>query len=65
MHTQAKLALLHHNSMVVAAWLYPAHEVAQTSELYTRESLKMRLHIGHVIEWIFLLDGLPLLLALP
>ena len=51
--------------MIVAAWLYPAHEVTQTGELHTSESLKARLHIGHVIKWVFLFNGFPLFLALP
>ena len=51
--------------MVETAWLYPACEVTQTSELHTSESLKMRLHVGHVPKWIFLFNGFPLFLAWP
>ena len=47
-----------HNSMIVAAWLYPAHAM-------TGEPLKARLHVGHVIEWVFLFNGPPLFLVLP
>ena len=61
----AKLALLCHDSMIEAAWFYPAHEVAETGQLHTCESLKMRLHVGHEIEWLFLFNGFPLTSALP
>ena len=61
----AKLALPCHKSMIEAAWLYPACEATQTGELYPSESLKVRLHIGHVIEWVFLFNGFLLFLVLP
>ena len=60
-----ELAFLGYNSMVVATRLDPPCKLAQSLESDTGECQELMLHVGHVLEWRFFFDGLPLILALP
>ena len=60
-----ELAFLDYNSMVVATRLDPPCKLAQSLESDTGECQELTLHVGHVLEWHFFFDSLPLILALP
>ena len=64
MQAPVKLAFLGYYPMVVASRLYPPCVLTQSLESYTGERVEVIFHVDHVLEWLLLLNALPLLLVL-
>ena len=63
MWTLMEVALLSHQSMVVAPQLYPRHKILQPIETEARGPPELLLYVWHVIDWAPLLDAQCLLLV--
>ena len=50
--------------MIVAALLYPPHEVTEPLQLDASGSMELPFHIGHILEEVIFLNAPPLVLAL-
>ena len=59
--TLMDVALLSHQSMVVAPWLYPCHKILQPIEVEARGPPELLLYVWHVIHWAPFLDAQCLL----
>ena len=62
--TLVELALPSHHSMIVAAPLYPPHEVTEPIQLDACGGIEMLFYVGHILEGAIFLDVPPLLLVL-
>ena len=58
-----EVALLSHQSMVVAPQLYPHHEISQCIEVEALGPPELLPYVRHVIHWASLLDAQSLLLV--
>ena len=58
-----EVALLSHQSMVVAPLLYPSCKISDPIEVEARGPPEMFLYVRHVIHWASFLDGQCLLLV--
>ena len=56
-----EVALLSHQSMVVAPWLYPHCKILQPIEAEARSPPELLFYVWHVIDWAPLLDAQCLL----
>ena len=62
--TFVELALPSYHSMIVAAPLYPPHEVTEPFQLDAGGSMELPFHIGHILEGVIFLNAPPLIQAL-
>ena len=58
-----EVALLSHQSVVVAPWLYPRRKISQPIEGEVRGPPKLLIYVWHVIHWAPFLDAQCLLLV--
>ena len=58
-----EVALLSHQSVVVAPWLYPSHKISEPIEAKALGPPEMFLYVRHVIHWAPFLDAQCLLLV--
>ena len=58
-----EVALLSHQSVVVAPWLYPHRKISEPIEAEAHGPPEMLLYVQHVIHWAPFLDAQCLLLV--